>query len=79
MRLIALGLLACFVLVGCSSEVDNAEHELTIVEQSGGSKDDICKAKTKVAEAYFKAQDAQHYQVKKLEADLACNAARLDS
>jgi|GEM_PF-2016337 len=77
MRSIVTLLLLGSLLAACSSEVDDAERELAIVERSHPSKDDLCRAKRKVSDAYLKAHDPDHYEVKKLEADLACQAARL--
>lgn len=74
-----------FVLVGlaslsaCSDPVADAERELAMIERSGGSKDEICAAKRRIADLHLKAQDEEKYNSSKVEANLACNAARLEA
>lgn len=71
MRAIILGF--CLAAVSaCSNSAQDAERELEIVQQSGGSLDEICAAKRKVADAYLKAQDADKFQIAKSSADMAC-------
>ena len=71
MRAVILG--CCLAIVSaCSNSAQDAERELEIVQQSGGSLDEICEAKRKVADAYLKAQDADKYQIAKSYADMAC-------
>jgi hypothetical protein len=76
MRAVILG--CCLAIVSaCSNSAQEAERELDIVQQSGGSLDEICEAKRKVADAYLKAQDADKYQIAKSYADTACLDAEI--
>lgn len=73
--LLALGMAS---LAGCSNAAADAERELAIIEKSYGSKDEVCTAKRKVADAYLKAQDAAKYGITNVEASIACQEAQLD-
>jgi hypothetical protein len=74
--LMASGLLVA--LIGCSDPVRDAERELEIIEEAGGSKAEICAAERNVADAHLKAGNAQEYRTADLYADITCLNARLD-
>lgn len=69
---------ALVVLAGCSDPVGDAERELEIIESTGGSSEDLCRAKRKVAEAHLRAQDAEAYERARVHADVACQHAELE-
>lgn len=71
---LALGLIAA----GCGNPIADAERELAMIEKAHGSKDEICAAKRKVAEAYLKAGDQNQYEQARLDAAMACNAAQIE-
>jgi hypothetical protein len=68
--------LIVFTLAGCSpSESEQARRELTLIEQSHGTADEICEAKRKLAQAYLHENNKQEYPLANVEAGLACNEA----
>lgn len=74
-RLLIIGAL---VLAGCSDPVKDAQRELEIVESTGGSSADVCKAKEKLADAYLKARKAKEYETARVYANITCMNARFD-
>lgn len=70
--------LLLILLAGCTSEAERAEQQVSLIENSGGSGNDLCEAKKKVADAYLNANDAEHYKTAKLYADTTCSLAQLD-
>lgn len=73
----AIGIVAIFALAACSNPVADAKRRLDIVEQTGGSLDDICREKKNVAEAYLQAGDSEEYRHAKNRASISCLSARL--
>lgn len=73
-----LALVALMALAACSSPVEDAKHELAMIEKAHGSKAEICAAKRKVADAYLKAENQHDYEMARLEAGTACSAAQLE-
>ena len=66
------------VLVGCSpSESARAERELALIRNSGGTEDQVCTARRKVADAYLHENNADKYKFADLEAHIACRSADL--
>lgn len=78
MRASLVAALIVSVLSGCNNPASDAEKELAILEKSDATKDEICAAKTKVAEAYLRAQHEEKYKATKRDADAACNAAQIE-
>ena len=78
MRALALTTLLA-VLGGCSDPVADAKRRLEIVEKSGGSSADKCKAQQAVADAQLQAKNEADYPLAKITADVTCNGARLDA
>lgn len=74
MRALVMG--TALMLVGCQSEVQQAEKELEIVK-ADGDKTAICKAARKLADAWLKAQDQARYSEAKLHADTHCLSAQI--
>lgn len=66
------------MLAACSDPVKDAERELQIIMDTGGSQQDQCRARQKIAEAYLKAQDTKGYQEAKIHAEGACLGAQLE-
>lgn len=66
------------ILTGCSDPVADAKQRLEIVEKSGGSLAEICKAQQAVADAQLQAKNEADYPLAKITANLACNRAKLD-
>lgn len=77
-KLKLIGVVALASLSACSDPVKEAKRELEIVESTGGSKDEVCAASRKVADAYLKAHEAKEYEVARLSADIRCMNAQLD-
>ncbi len=78
MRTFVLGI-AVFALTACDDPVEDAERELAIIEKTGGDSDKVCAAKRKVAEANLTAQRGDDYKLADLDAELACQRAKLDA
>lgn len=76
MRARHLPLLLIIALGACADPVADAEKELAMVEQSQGSKADLCRAKKKVADAYLEAQQAEKYKTAKVAAEVECYLAQ---
>jgi len=71
-----VGMLA--LLCSCSSGIKDAERELHVIEKSGGTSSELCRAHKKVADAYLKAQDESGYKFAKMLADSQCLNAKLE-
>jgi len=67
--IIALGLAAC-------SPGKDAEEQYRMVEKAGGSKQELCDAAGKVADAYLSSKDQENYERWKLTRDIQCMSAR---
>jgi hypothetical protein len=75
MRLLLLLTLAA--LAGCTSAPEKAEQEYAIVEKSGDAAT-VCRKGDEVAEAYLKANDAEHYATRRLETNLECTSRKTE-
>lgn len=79
--IIALSALAAVGVAGCADaakdEIDSAQQRYELVKKHG-SKQEICSAAREVERAYLDANDEDGYGLKKLTADVDCNAALLD-
>jgi hypothetical protein len=77
-----VALAAAGAIAGCDSAAvraaHSAERRAAIIEHSHGSADDNCAARREVAAAWLLAEDQGKYDMAKLEADIACNAAALE-
>lgn len=65
-------------LSGCDDPVRDAKRELEIIESTGGSSQELCAAKKKLAAAYLAAHDAASYETSRVYADIACMNADLE-
>ena len=66
---------SALLLAACTSEVERAEKELTMVKDAHGSDSEICQASRKVAEAYLHDGDRDNYPLAKMSAATACDQA----
>ncbi len=69
-------ILLIFFLASCSEpESAKLERQLEMMEKAGASKSEMCAKQREVAEAYLREENREEYDLKKLTADVACNAA----
>lgn len=70
-----------FLLLGAcrwQSESAQAESDLNFIMAHDASGQEICDAKRRIATAYRKEQNAEKYELARIEADLSCNRLAVD-
>jgi hypothetical protein len=72
-----LTLVALCALCACDNPVKDAKRELEIIRKTG-TRDEICTASRRVADAYLKQQDENAYAMARIDADIACQDALMD-
>jgi hypothetical protein len=70
--------IASLALASCTSEAEKLQQQYEIMQRAGVSKAELCEQSQKVARAHLEAGDESEYQLRKIEADLDCNAALLE-
>ena len=74
-------MLAVAALSGCSTGPDPEalKRQYEIVKSGGASAAELCPRAREIAEAWLAREDQEQYRMAKLDADLVCNRALLDS
>ena len=70
-------LVPAILLAGCADPVDDAEREMTLVNQYG-TPDQKCAARRKLAQAYLTANRGSDYEIANLGAEAECSNLRLE-
>jgi hypothetical protein len=79
LMLIPTGSILLAACTGPASDAKAAERQYEMIKRNGGSKQEICEASRRVADAWLKAENENKYKFASITRDLDCNAALLES